>query len=137
MIIASLYAAFLVLVTVFGVHSPINSIEWLTAASDNLDAMRLTLAGLILAGAFIPAAAHAKQILFGGISISLGLLLMGNFMLSESFQGLGLQFYTLDLIALAEGIIITALLRARATEADEEEIFDMFTPTDPKSSNTI
>lgn len=136
MIVAGIYAACLILITLFGVSTPSNSIEWLVAASDNLDAVRITLAALILAAACIPAEPRAKQILLGGISLSLCILLLGNFLVADSFQRLGLQFYTLDMIALLEGIIITALLRAGAYEEENEELFDMFSSQRTTNSST-
>lgn len=136
MIVAGIYAACLILITLFGVSTPSNSIEWLVAASDNLDAVRITLAALILAAACVPAEPRAKQILLGGISLSLCILLLGNFLVADSFQRLGLQFYTLDMIALLEGIIITALLRAGAYEEENEELFDMFSSQRTTNSST-
>lgn len=137
MIIASIYAVCLVLITLFGVGSPQNSLEWLVAASNNLDAARLTLAVLLMAGAFIPADAKAKQLLFGGLCLSLGLMLIGNFAYSGFFQQLGLQFYTLDMVALLEGVVITALLRAHAAVDEPEEIFDMFSGQGSAGSSAI
>jgi hypothetical protein len=103
-------SSFLILITLFGISNPSNSFEWLMAAHDKLDILRMTIAMILLSFSLIAQQGHPfTNLVFRTTGLSMFGLLLGNVFMPDLYLAIDLHLFSLDSVAFIEGTIVCVL----------------------------
>lgn len=108
-----LFGLFLLIISFFGISDPHSSFEWLMAAHDGMDALRVSLALILIAfGIFAPRNGEMTNMVFRTASLFMLGLFAGNMLLPDLYRQIDLHIMALDVVALIEGSIVCMLYGA-------------------------